>query len=99
MSHATHCNAGDYEGSCKYGEDATCSALNRPMSDALKSRLSAERLFTAQDMADVAAHTYRLCGGDEPGVGYFREEVLASHLEQVRQHLSSDTTTIRPLKA
>lgn len=27
MAHMTHCNKGEYEGGCKYGEDETCPAL------------------------------------------------------------------------
>lgn len=30
MSHETHCNQGEYEGSCKYGEASTCPMLKEP---------------------------------------------------------------------
>jgi hypothetical protein len=31
--HLSHCNQGEHEGTCKYGEDETCPAMTRPHSN------------------------------------------------------------------
>jgi hypothetical protein len=77
------------------------------MTPALKSRLSAERLFTAEQLAEAhfwgAYHGAMLAGLES---GKAREWALAREAEylddalaEVKTHLSSDTTTIRPRKA
>jgi hypothetical protein len=74
------------------------------MSDALKSRLSAERLFTATDMRLAAKGGY-LAGysARDRGVpckaGTFADTMADEYLSRVKTHLTSDTTTIRPRKA
>jgi hypothetical protein len=66
------------------------------MSDALKSRLSAERLFTVDDMVEAYRKGYGSGVLDDYG-GFDDIEVFeAETLARVQAHLSSDTTTIRP---
>jgi hypothetical protein len=62
------------------------------MSNALKSRLAAERLFTVDDMVIAYAQGAldALKSREDPEA--FEGQVLA----RVQTHLSSDTTTIRP---
>lgn len=70
------------------------------MTPALRSRLEAERMFTALDMAEafnagwMAApqDDYR----DELGRQYDEDAFMAETLARVQAHLSSDTTRIRP---
>jgi hypothetical protein len=74
------------------------------MTPALKSRLSAERLFTAEDIAEMAFNAYsagwldRAVNGG-PNAEAVKEAALESALAKVKTHLTSDTTTIRPRKA
>ena len=65
------------------------------MTPALKSRLSMERLFHADDMVMAYAQGAldALKSREDPEA--FEGQVLA----RVQAHLSSDTTTIRPRKA
>ena len=65
------------------------------MTPALKSRLSAERLFTVEDVLNA----YGLGWQDgNVNVGHHAAFEKAT-LERVKTHLTSDTTTIRPRKA
>ena len=64
------------------------------MTPALRQRLSSERLFTAEDMANA----YGLGWQDgNVNVGHHADFYSAT-LTRVQNHLTSDTTTIRPRK-
>ena len=76
------------------------------MSDALKSRLASERMFTAEDMAGGAREAFYaalLWAGKEESVARaaadrFRDDALQRILTIVQAHLRSPETTIRPRK-
>jgi len=37
-AHLNHCNQGEYEGGCKYGQDTTCPTLNKPAKRKVNSK-------------------------------------------------------------
>ena len=53
--HMTHCNMGEYIGSCKYGEDETCPALHKDIKLTSKQQ---EVVKAMRSGADLIANFY-----------------------------------------
>lgn len=79
------------------------------MTPALRSRLEAERMFTAKDLVEAAADGFaaggaysamHIAGADNRTGGAalqaYADQVQETTLARVQAHLSSDTTRIRP---